>query len=167
MTNYTTDLYEIKRAINTFSKNITKNLNQVDKKFIMQMLYGLLKSSSTIVSDVALALNEDVKRINTIKRLTRHLASFLNFDIIYENYLHQVFKLLPDNPIVIVDDSDVIKPLGRKFESLGSASSTKKNVYEKGYHMCEMVALTKSANFLTNLVLHLGCKTNTSKYFFF
>jgi hypothetical protein len=148
MANYTTDLHEIKRAISTFSKNITKSLNQVDNKFIMQMLYGLLKSSSTIISDVALALNEDIKRINTVKRLTRHLASFTNVDTIHKNYLKQIHTLLPDNPIVIVDDSDVIKPLGIKFESLGtvrdgSASTTSKNVYEKGYHICEMVALTK------------------------
>ena len=29
---------------------------------------------------------------------------------------------LGDNPIFIVDDSDVVKPLGKKFEDMGSCN---------------------------------------------
>ncbi len=50
--------------------------------------------------------------------------------------------------MVFIDDSDVIKPDGYKFEALGTvrdgSKSTVKNVYEKGYHVTEACVLTKS-----------------------
>lgn len=57
--------------------------------------------------------------------------------------------MIPKNPIIHIDDSDVIKPDGYKFESLGivrdgSKSTSKKSVYEKGYHVTEACAITDS-----------------------
>jgi len=45
---------------------------------------------------------------------------------------------------VFVDDSDVIKPYGKKFESLGIVrdGSAIKPTLEKGYHVTEIAALT-------------------------
>ena len=56
---------------------------------------------------------------------------------------------MPEEAVVLVDDSDVVKPEGYKFESLGlvrdgSESTDKKNVYKKGYHVTEAVALTRN-----------------------
>ncbi len=51
-------------------------------------------------------------------------------------------------PVIHIDDSDVVKPDGYKFESLGivrdgsESTSTKKNVYKKGYHVTEACVLT-------------------------
>lgn len=58
---------------------------------------------------------------------------------------HNDFK----KPIIHIDDSDVIKPEGYKFEALGlvrdgSKSNKTKIVYEKGYHVTEACVLTNS-----------------------
>ena len=58
-------------------------------------------------------------------------------------------KWCPDQPVIHIDDSDVIKPDGYKFESLGwvrdgSESTATKNVYKKGYHVTEATVLTGS-----------------------
>lgn len=55
---------------------------------------------------------------------------------------------MPDDPVIHIDDSDVIKPDGYKFEALGmvrdgSKSTKTKNVYEKGYHVTEACVMTK------------------------
>ena len=57
-------------------------------------------------------------------------------------YLRLVRNRVPEHPTVYLDDSDVVKPEGQRFEALGivrdgSASTEKKNVYEKGYHVTE------------------------------
>ena len=51
---------------------------------------------------------------------------------------------LEENPVFLVDDSDIIKPLGEKFEVLGIVSdgSIKKKNYEKVYHHTEKIYLT-------------------------
>ena len=68
-----------------------------------------------------------------------------------KSYLHTIRKWVPDEPVVHIDDSDIVKPDGRRFESLGlvrdgSKSTDTKNVYEKGYHVTEACALTKNGH---------------------
>ena len=65
------------------------------------------------------------------------------------SYLHTVKCLAPSDPVVLIDDSDVIKPDGKLFEALGivrdgSESTLTKSVYKKGYHVTEACALTAS-----------------------
>lgn len=56
---------------------------------------------------------------------------------------------MPAAPVIHIDDSDVVKQDGYKFESLGivrdgSESTSTKNVYKKGYHVTEACVLTTS-----------------------
>lgn len=62
-------------------------------------------------------------------------------------YLTQVKTWCPAQPVIHIDDSDVVKPDSYKFESLGwvrdgSESSSTKNVFKKGYHVTEATVLT-------------------------
>lgn len=55
--------------------------------------------------------------------------------------------MVPAQPVVLIDDSDVVKPDGYKFEALGivrdgSESTATKSVYKKGYHVTEACVLT-------------------------
>lgn len=65
------------------------------------------------------------------------------------SYLQMIKTLVPSEPVIHIDDSDVVRPNGYKFESLGivrdgSESTSTKNVYKKGYHVTEACALTTS-----------------------
>ncbi len=53
---------------------------------------------------------------------------------------------LGKNPISLIDDSDIIKSLGKKFEDLGIVrdGSSRNKSYEKGYHHTEIVGLTQN-----------------------
>ena len=145
MNNFTTNTYQMKRDIINFSNKICINSNKPQSKFVTDMIYGISKSKDILLSSIADALDEDIKKINTIERLSDNLA----FDIdssIDDNYCNLVMDSLGDNPVFLVDDSDVIKPLGQKFEDLGIVrdGSSKKKSYEKGYHHTEIVGLTKN-----------------------
>lgn len=61
------------------------------------------------------------------------------------NYLDAIKNDLPENPVIIIDESEAIKPKGKKFESLGYVrdGSSKDGKWEKGYWMTEAVALSK------------------------
>lgn len=61
--------------------------------------------------------------------------------------LQTVKKMVPSDPVVLIDESDVVKPEGKHFEALGivrdgSESTRTKNVYKKGYHVMEACELT-------------------------
>jgi hypothetical protein len=146
MANFTSNTYQMKREILTFSNKISNPLAKPDKKFIADMTYGILASGSCLLSDVADHLHEQAKKINTIDRLSKHLENGIPDDALTA-YLETIKRLVPADPVVHIDDSDVVKPEGYKFESLGivrdgSESTLQKNVYKKGYHVTEACVLT-------------------------
>ncbi len=149
MNNFTTNTYEMKRDILNFSKKISEGLCKPDKKFIADMLYGIEKSGSILFSDIARALNEDNKLKNTIERLCDRCNCLLDESIekIKENYLNEAIKQLPDDEVILIeDDSDVNKEYSRKLEDLCTVkdASSKEDRYVNGYHVCEVVGLTKN-----------------------
>ena len=145
MTNFTTNTYQMKRDIVNFSNKICKNSDKPETKFVTDMIYGISKSKDVLLSSIAEALNEDTKKAYTINRLSDNLVSDLSASI-DDNYNNLVMGALGDTPIFLVDDSDIVKPLGEKFEDLGIVrdGSSRKKSYEKGYHHTEIVGLTKN-----------------------
>jgi hypothetical protein len=148
MANFTSDTYQMKREILTFSNKISKNLFKPEKKFTADMTYGILASGSCLLTDVVDRLHEKSKKVNSVERLTRHLNKGVPNKAL-KTYLTTIRKWVPAKPVIHIDDSDVVKPDGYKFEALGlvrdgSKSTDTKNVYEKGYHVTEACVLTGS-----------------------
>ena len=138
---FTSNTYQMKREILSFSNKISRNLPKPERKFIDDMNYGILASGSCLLTDIVDQLHEPSRKINIVDRLSRHLAKGIPKDAL-KAYLTQVKKWCPDQPVIHIDDSDVVKPDGYKFESLGwvrdgSKSTTTKSVYKKGYHVTE------------------------------
>ena len=148
MANFTSNTYTLKRKILNFTNKISRNLSKPEKKFTADITYGMLASGSCLLTDVVDQLHESSKKINIVDRLSRHLekSSLTSASV---SYLQQVKKWVPAEPVIHIDDSDVTKPAGHKFEALGivrdgSQSSSTKNVYKKGYHVTEACVLTSS-----------------------
>ena len=150
MVNFTSNTYQIKREILSFSNKISRKLPKPERKFMADMNYGILASGSCLLTDIVDHLHEPSRKINIVDRLSRHLAKGISKEALY-SYLSQVRKWCPDQPVIHIDDSDVVKPDGYKFESLGwvrdgSESTAAKNVYKKGYHVTEATVLTSSSH---------------------
>lgn len=148
MTNFTSNTYQMKREILSFSNKISKNLPKPEKKFMADMNYGILASGSCLLTAIVDQLHEPSRKINIVDRLSKHLAKGTSEDVL-RSYLAQVKKWCPEHPVVHIDDSDVVKSDGYKFESLGwvrdgSESTATKNIYKKGYHVTEATVLTNS-----------------------
>lgn len=148
MNNSTTDTYQMKRDILSFSKNISIRSHRPDRKFAADMIYGILASGSCHLTDIVDQLHEKTKKVNAVERLTKHLNKGIPNDQL-ASYLRYIKTMVPNDPVIHIDDSDVIKPDGYKFETLGyvrdgSKSTDTKNVYTKGYHVTEACVLTDS-----------------------
>lgn len=142
MNNFTTDTYEMKRDILNFTKKICKDTSNPEEKFVTDMVYGISKSKNILLSNISDALYENIKKSNTINRLSDNLSKDLSKSIDV-NYQNLALDVLGSNPIFLMDDSDVIKPLGNKFEDLGIVrdGSSEDKSFKKGYHVTEIVGL--------------------------
>jgi hypothetical protein len=147
MNNFTTETYTVKREILTFAEKLSCGFGRPDIKFISDMIYGMIASQSVLLSNIADALCEDTQKINTVDRLSKHLSTPLPRGM-YANYITSIKNDIPDEPIVLLDDSDVIKPYGKKFEDLGrvkdGSASGQKVKLENGYWISEAVVLSKT-----------------------
>ena len=148
MKHSTTKTYTVKRSILKFGERIFEPLTRPERKFAADMTYGMLASGSCLLTRIVDELHEEAKKVNAVERLGIHLKEGIP-ESAQERYLKLIREWVPEEPVVLVDDSDVVKPEGYKFESLGivrdgSESTDKKNVYKKGYHVTEAVALTRS-----------------------
>ena len=144
----TSNTYQMKREILNFSNKISRHLPKPDRKFAADMTYGMLASRSCLLTDIVDQLHEDSKKVNSVERLTKHLNKGVPQKAL-SSYLATVRKWAPSQPVIHIDDSDVVKPDGYKFEALGivrdgSKSTETKNVYEKGYLVTEACVLTDS-----------------------
>ena len=148
MFNFTSNTYQLKREILTFSNKISHGLSKPDKNFFADMTYGMLASNSCLLTDIVDALHENTKKVNSVERLTRHPNNGISQTAL-DSYLSNIRKTVPSEPVIHIDDSDVAKPDGYKFEALGyvrdgSKSTSTKSVYTKGYHVTEACVVTNS-----------------------
>ena len=106
MNNCTMNTYEMKRKIVNFSKNISEGLNKSTSKFVMDMEYGLAKSKSVLLSNIARNLEESIDLDNTIERLSDNLVllSEDEKEIIKKNYLEEIKNEFAEEAIAILDE---------------------------------------------------------------
>ena len=148
MSKFTTNTYTMKREIINFSNKISNLSSRPNQKFSADMIYGMLASNSCLLTDIADKLHEPIKKVNTVERLSNNLLKPVP-DTLSDNYLNMIKKWLPKEPVIHLDDSDIVKPNGRKFEDLcrvrdGSESTATKNVFKNGYHVTEACVITKN-----------------------
>ncbi len=121
MNNSTTNTYEMKREIVNFAKNISGCVNKSTSKFVMDMQYGLARSGSSLISEIARSLDEDIKLSYTIERVCDNLNNLQDDEkeVIWNNYLKEVRNNVDiENAVVLFDDSDMNKEYSKKLEDL-------------------------------------------------
>lgn len=148
MSYFTSNTYQMKREIISFSNQISARLPKPEQKSFADMTYGIPASGSCLLTDVVDQLHEKTKKVHSVERLSRHLRNGISQQAMH-SYLSRIRKWVPDQPVIHLDDSDIVKPTGFRFEALGlvrdgSRSTKNKSVYEKGYYVTEACVLTKN-----------------------
>lgn len=143
MINYSRLAYQLKREIKKFSDKISKGLSRPKYKLVFQMLYGMLESQSTQLSNISRALKEEITLKKTVERLSRGLGRFNENEIIMENYLDIVKNNTREVSVLIVDNSDISKPYSQMLDSLCEVRDGSTGEITTGYHLLEITALTK------------------------
>lgn len=92
MNNYTMNAYEMKRDLINFSKKISEGLTKPEQKFIMDMMFGIASTGTTLISEISRSLKENIRLGNTIERLCDNLIRFDKEKTIMNNYYKEVKK---------------------------------------------------------------------------
>jgi hypothetical protein len=126
-----------------FVKAIVSGHSKVDTNFCSEMLMGILKSSSVLLSDIVRKNNRNVHIKDGVERLSRKLNSFDCAEV-FDKYLQTIREYLPEKPLFLVDDTDIVKPCSFKLEGLGLvADGSDGYQLKKGYLLNEITAVSK------------------------
>lgn len=159
MNNYNTnrqDIYTVKRSIFNFSSKLSKGMQKPNRNFILDMLFGLSKGKSVILADIARTLEESIDTVQTIKRLSSRLDKFHEDDQLLANYGEMIQPQLKDKDnLIIVDNSEIIKPYSSKLEGLGYVRDGSTGKIEKGYWTTNMIAVAKDTKHPIPVYSHL------------
>jgi len=132
----------IKRGIIRFSEKLSTGLSRPVFKFITQMIYGILSAQSCQLSEISRALHEKVALKKTIERLSRHLSTFNDADVLTDNYMRKIKGIFTGRTILIIDGSDVTKPSSPCMEYIDRVRDGSSGECGNGYHTLGVVALT-------------------------
>lgn len=147
---------EVKKELSNYLlDNICKDLPRNITKFIYDMVWGILSSGSSKISNIGRRLFESNIRV-TENRLTLNLME-LNLSKVKENYFRYVFNnLLKLNPNILIDETDIIKPFGKAFEGLTIIRDASKDgkPREKGFRVTGIISLTDD-NYVVPLITNI------------
>lgn len=146
MNNYSRIINQMKEKITKFSKEISKDLSIPNCKFILDMLYGLISSSSSYLSEISRALKENISLKKVVERLSNRLANFdkEKREVVWNNYIKQVKPKINNDTVFCFDPGDLGKKHSKKLENLDLIKDGSTGELINGYRMIEVAALTKN-----------------------
>lgn len=101
MNNYSNLCKYLKQELVIFlEKILPKNTKRPVKKFVYDMTYGILKTGSTVISDIARKLEKDNNLIHIEKRLTDNLTN-ISFDAISKNLIKFNIEIYVKHPCAL------------------------------------------------------------------
>src|SRR5699024_8647254 len=139
---------------------LREGMQKTNKNFIMDMSFGLVKSNSVILSDIARSLEEPIDSIQTIKRLSSRLEGFHEDNLLLENYKNMIQPHFREKDnLIIVDNSEIVKPYSSKLEALGKVRDGSTGRIEKGYWTTNMIGVTEDTKHPIPIYSHLYSST--------
>ena len=146
MVNYNRLAGKLKEDLTGFSEKISKGMKYPAKKFILQMVYGILESNTVHLSEIARSLEEKTSLKKTIDRLSRNLSLFNGKENITKNYTKLVKKESNEkSSVIIIDNSDFTKTYSKKREALSDVRDGSTGEIKKGYLTIEAAVLSNGS----------------------
>lgn len=146
MVNYNRLAGKLKEDLTGFSEKISKGMKYPAKKFILQMVYGILESNTVHLSEIARSLEEKTSLKKTIDRLSRNLSLFNGKENITKNYTRLVKKESNEkSSVIIIDNSDITKTYSKKREALSDVRDGSTGEIKKGYLTIEAAVLSNGS----------------------
>ena len=124
---------EISEKLDQYIQGLTDGCSKAQKKFVHDLLYGMITQQSIMLSDTARALDEPIRLLYTEKRLSRNLNSDrLSDSLLRKNHLEMVGKKTK-KAVISVDLTDIAKAYGRSQEFLAGIRDESSGKSALGY----------------------------------
>ena len=108
---------KVKKEITRIVEKAGKSLTVSEKKFVLEMMTGMLATGQSNLTRIAAALKEGITVKNTLKRLQRMLGHERILEVANRLSLQEATGKITDETVLALDDGDVTHQYGRAFEN--------------------------------------------------
>ena len=137
-----------------FTDQLAAGLGKVSRRFVGDVLVGMLRSRSVRIWDIAAALDKPVRIHATHKRLSRNLARQELAGTISRNLLSMTARRVKQETPLVTHVYPLQKKYARKMEFLVDAEALPETGYP-AYQVCEVVAYDPISGVLMPIAAHL------------
>ena len=130
----------LKAQLTKFSSELCAGLSKPLAKFASQMLFGIQASQDVKLSNIARALKEDIRLIDTEKRLSRNLKAAELESELTPQLVRMSSQRVQPNTVLALDLSDVRKEYAQKMEHLALVRDGSTGELHLGYWLCDVTA---------------------------
>jgi hypothetical protein len=132
---------EIIAKLDDFVQTISDGQYLPQRKFVWEMLYGMITSGSVVLADIARQLEPDKELIQIEKRLSRNLQSVrLVEEDLQDNYLELVSSQINRHTTLAIDIGDITKKYAGKMQNLSEVWDGSAREKTTGYWLVEIEA---------------------------
>lgn len=130
----------LKAQLTKFTSELCTGLSKPLTSFVSQMLFGIQASQDVKLSNIARALKEDLRLIDTEKRLSRNLKAEVLEKVLPAQLARMGSQRVQTNTVLALDLSDVRKEYAQKMEFLATVRDGSSGELHQGYWLCDVTA---------------------------
>ena len=139
-----------------FSAKVTAGLKRPARKFVGQMLFGILAAKDIKLSNIARGLQEEIKLGKTENRLSRNLRTEGIAEQVTQALIHDGESWVKNDTVLAIDISDIAKQYAEKMEYLTTVrDGSAQGALTKGYWLLGVVGADVKGDRLTPLLMDL------------
>ena len=127
--------------LHQFLNKLKPGFTLPEYKHIHDITLGIFKSHSVIGNRIAQELGEEISLKKTCERLYRNLRRKDLGDRLQQHIIKEQSRDLNSEAVIIVDDSDIVKPKAKKMEGLKKVRDGSTGAHDQnGYDLVNIIA---------------------------
>ena len=146
----------VRDQVARFSAKMSAGLKRPTRKFIGQMLFGILAAKDIKLSNIARGLQEEIALGKTETRLSRNVRAPAIAEQVASALVHDGAQWIKADTVLAIDISDIAKQYARKMEYLATVrDGSARGELTKGYWLLGVVGADVRGDRLTPLLMDL------------
>ena len=137
---------KVKRKALSLVNKGDKDLSKPEKKFLLEMMMGMVLTGSCNLTEIAGSLKESISVKDTLKRLGRMCSKEHILDIANKISLQEAKSRINGKTILALDSGDIIHQYGRKFENISRVHDGSRNEINQGYWLNQVTGYNPLSN---------------------
>jgi len=146
---------KVKRKALALINKAKKDLSKPEKKFILEMMFGMLLTGSSNLTEISRSLQEKISIKDTLKRLGRMLSHEQILDTANDLSLRESGSRIDSKTIFALDTGDITHQYGKKFESISYVRDGSGNSLKQGYWLNQVTGYNPSTGETFPLLLDI------------